>query len=286
MIHPHVCFGFDYDDESNTLIANDEVSNNGFFSTFTLLLTSIIEVYRKFDKRLPLIDGKNILLKLSKDKSKDMYHHFFEIDESIQINFDEEIPYFHPNIQHEIYLEENLKYLKPFFDRYFKLNKTLREKRDYLIQSYDVDHSKSISVIVRGTDKWTDRGGFITVGPTPYLILTENLVRDRPEHKVLLQVEQYSVLAQSQGRFNYIFFEETEYIHNMEIPLFSQEHPNKISWAEWYAAALWVHAHSDILITYTGNSALFLYLIRGNTKNLYQDISFTIPFDSFFVKDK
>jgi hypothetical protein len=62
---------------------------------------------------------------------------------------------------------------------------------------------------------------------------------------------------------------------------------DKLEWSENYVAALFLHSKSKYLITYTGNSAFFLYLSRGTTNNLYQEITFTNNnYDDFFSINK
>ncbi len=134
MIHSLILFGYDYDDKKNILIGRKDISEYGFFAPFTLLLTSIMTIYKKF-KRLPVdIDGKNILSNLNPNHNiPDMYHHFFNINKKIEINFDEELPVpATPNEHHTIYAEKNIKYFKPFFDRYFNLNENIQKKIEFL----------------------------------------------------------------------------------------------------------------------------------------------------------
>lgn len=285
MIHEHISFGYDYDDETNTLKANPEILGYGFFSTFTLLLTSIIQVYIQHNKKLPNIDGRNILWELNKNPEKDMYRHFFEIDPTVNMEFDYEVPAFNSDMHHHIYSEENLKYLKPFFDRYFKLNHHIEWKYKQLMNRYSVDSSRSISLIIRGTDKWTDFGGMTTLGPGAYIRMAELLVQKNPSCKVLLQTEHEEVKEFCTFKFPFTFFEETQTVQDARFPLFISHTGDKLDWAEWYVASLWVHARSRFVITYSGNSALFVYLARGTTENFYQEVSFKTPMQNYFVKN-
>jgi hypothetical protein len=222
---------------------------------------------------------------LNKDSQKDMYRHFFETDESIYVNFHDEIPEFGPNIHHDIYANENLQYLTPFFDRYFKLNHHLQWKLNQLVEKYSVDSSRSISLIIRGTDKWTDFGGMTTLGPNPYIRMGELLIAKNTSYRVLLQTEHDDIRAVCNHKFPYTFFEETLTAKNPSLPLFLSHDGDKLDWSEWYVAALWLHARSKYVVTYSGNSALFVYLARGTTENFYQEVSFKTPFENYFVKN-
>lgn len=66
MIYENILYGYDYDSEKNILIGREDIKDYGFFSTFTLLLTSIMVVHRKFGKTPDDIDGTNLLRKLKK----------------------------------------------------------------------------------------------------------------------------------------------------------------------------------------------------------------------------
>jgi len=284
MIHEHVSYGYDYNDETNTLTANPAIGHYGFFSTFTLLFTSIIATYKKFNK-LPQIDGRNILKHLNTDENKDMYRHFFETDESVQISFGDELKIYHPDIHQMIYADDDAKYFKPFFDRYFKLNHHINWKLNRLIEQYSVDSKNSISLIIRGSDKWTDFGGIATAGPGAFIRMAEKLVQENPGSKVLLQTEHDDIINFCRHKFPMSVFEETKTTTNPSVPIFLTNVENKLDWAEWYVAALWLHARSKYVITYSGNSALFVFLVRGSTQNLYQEIAFKKPIEDFFVKN-
>lgn len=286
MIHEHVLWGYDYDDSTNTLKGNPAVEGAGFFSTFTLLLTSIISVYKKFNK-LPNIDGSRLLNKLNPSQQiNDMYDHFFHINDDIIIPFtDEQTPSLSPDSHHTIYTNENLKYFIPFFERYFNINENILSKIEILKKKYDINNEKIISVVYRDTDKWTDFGGFNSVQPGPYINLTRLLLTDNPTYKVLIQSENDGVVAHFGNAFGSIFFTETLTSQTSVSPVFVHYNGNKIEWSEYYIASLWIHSKSEYLITYTGNSAFFLYLNRGTTKNLYQETTFQRNYNEFFIKE-
>ena len=98
-------------------------------------------VYKIFNRFPADIDGKDILSKLNLNHDiSDMYHHFFNINEKIEINFDEELPVpTTPEEHHTIYAEKNIKYFKPFFNRYFNLNNNIHNKIEFLKSKYNVN---------------------------------------------------------------------------------------------------------------------------------------------------
>jgi hypothetical protein len=291
MIHALILFdynyGYDYDDEKNILIGRKDISEYGFFATFTLLLISMMTVYKIF-KRFPAdIDGKDILSNLNLNHDiPDMYHHFFNINEKIGINFDEELPVpTTPSEHHTIYAEKNIKYFKPFFDRYFNLNENILNKIGFLKSKYNVNSDNSISIIYRDTDKWTDLGGFNYLCPAPYFRFATLIMEKNPDYKILIQTEDHGLKLFFQKYLKATFFDETLTSQTLVQPVFLEKIENKLEWAEYYMASLWIHSKSKYLISYTGNSSFFLYLNRGTTNNFFQEITFTKHIDEFFVKN-
>jgi hypothetical protein len=108
-----------------------------------------------------------------------MYHYFFNIDETIKIYFDEDIPVpFSPDDHHTIYSEKYIKYYKPFFDKYFNLNKNILSKKEELIKKYNINEDTCVSVIFRDSDKWIDFGGFNYVSAGAYFRKTKEIIKN------------------------------------------------------------------------------------------------------------
>jgi hypothetical protein len=259
MIHEQILFGYDYDDEKNILIARNHIKGYGFFSTFTLLITSIMKVYLDFKRTPDDIDGRNLLWNLDEDRDE----------------------------HHTIYTEDNIKYFKPFFDKYFNLNNNISYKVNYLKEKYNVNSENAISVIYRDTDKWTDFGGFNYISPGLYMRLVDRLKDENTDYQVMIQTENYDIKNFFGSKYRAVFFDETSLTGSTGNPmLFSYQKRNKLKWTEYYMASLWIHSQSKYLITYTGNSSFFLYLNRGTTKNMFQEITFTKKnLDDFFVNN-
>jgi hypothetical protein len=281
-------YGYNYDSEKNLLIAREEIRGYGFFSSFTLLITALMKTYRKF-KTLPDIDGKNLLRTLFKTSGVDGYRYFFHINEDVSINFEEEIPVPLTNDdQHTIYKEENAKYYHAFFQRYFNFNPNIKNKIHEIKTKYDIDFEKLIAIVYRSTDKWTDMGGFNHISPALYLRLARRLKEENQEFKTLIQSEKEAVKRIFHQSIPDSFsIEETLTTENDNAPLFLTLKENLIEWAEYYVASLYICSQAKHLVTYTGNSAFFMYLSRGNVQNMYQETTFTKndSFGDFFAKN-
>jgi hypothetical protein len=287
MIDENILYGYDYDVVNNTLIGRPDIKDYGFFSTFTLMLTSLMITYQKYKKTPTKIDGNNLLRKLKNDSDIDMYHHFFHIDEELEINFDNtEMPVpFGPDDQHTIYSEKYSKHYDVFFKKYFNVNQNIQDKIDELTKKYDVDLDNSISVIYRDSDKWTDMGGFNYISAGGYFRKCKEIFEsDGNRPKVLIQSENTGVIGIFNQAFGSTFFTETSLGNSSEIyPPIPIDNEKKLEWSEYYIASLWIHSKCKYVITYTGNSGFFVYLNRGTTKNLTQEITFTKNYDDFFV---
>jgi hypothetical protein len=287
MIIEHIGYGYDYDTEKNILIGKTEISNYGFFSTFTLLLTAIMITYKRFHKLPEDIDGTNLLRNLCRENGYDMYKHFFHINKESVIDLEYNMPVpFTNDDQHTVYEEKYTKYYCEFYKKYFNLNENVVNKINFMKEKYNIDSENTVSIVYRGTDKWTDFGGFNHISPGLYLRLAREIKENNPGIDVLIQSESSSV--------NRIFRESigakeisetlTSKIDGTPIFLYLQE--NKLEWAEYYVACVMLHSKSKILVTYTGNTSFFLYLNRGTTKNMYQEPTFkTNDNKEFFIHE-
>lgn len=275
MIHERIMYGYDYNTDNGELVGREDISNYGFFSTFTLLISAIMATYNQYGVLVKSIDGRNLLRNLNKDVSYDMYKHFFNINENIEIDFNSPMPVPLTNDdQHTVYKEEYVKFYCSFFKRYFNLNNNIKSKIDGLKLKYNFNPENTISVVYRSTDKWTDMGGFNHISPALYFKLAKELITKNPNLNIFIQSESKGVNRVFREGLNANFIEETLVSNNDDLPIFLTLEENKLQWSENYVAALFLHSNSKYLITYTGNSAFFLYLSRGTTNNLFQEITF------------
>jgi len=286
MIYENILYGYDYDSEKNILIGREDIRDYGFFSTFTLMITSLMVVYKNFKKTPISIDGKFLLRKLKQESNIDMYHYFFHIDESIEINFDEELPVpFSPDDQHTIYSEDYIKYYEPFFKKYFNINENIQNKITQLKEKYKINQENTISVIYRDSDKWTDMGGFNYISAGGYFRKCKEIIEsEEVRPTVVIQSENSGVIRTFHEAFGSVFFTETSLGNSSEIyPPIPINNDIKLEWSEYYIASLWILSKCKHVITYTGNSSFFVYLNRGTTKNFTQEITFTKNYNDFFV---
>lgn len=273
-------FGYYYYPEENKIESMDIIQDYGLFSTFTLLLSTITIVHRDYKVLPDKFDLSNALRKFKEDKSIDMYKVLFKIDESINIDNAEPMG---PDHHHEIYTDEKIKKLYPYVRRYFNLSDEVCEIKDKLIEKYNLKDKEFLSVIYRGTDQFTDRGGFISVNCSAYEKLAKDIISkiDPKNRNVLIQSEEPRVVSYFKGSLGAKFIEETNIgqIDNngAPVPLKDVE-----TWVKYYIASIYIHSKSKTLITYTGNSGFFTALFRGNMENVYQETTFKLNRKIFF----
>jgi hypothetical protein len=281
-----ISFGYDYDEESKVLIARPLIQDYGLFSTFCLLLSATTACHAKCGTVPDEINFGNSLSKFNnKENPIDLYKFLFKIDHSIEIPKEKE---FHvgPDNHHTLYTEKTIKGLSPFFKRYFSLNEETLNVKKALEAKYNIEDKNRLSVIYRASDKWTDFGGFLNMGPGAYYRLAWDLWHKHQDSgiKLLIQTEDMGVADWFCRSLHGSFITETKIgeTNSTTQPIPSE---NKDVWLRNFVASLYIHAESKILVTYSGNSGYFSALARGTSKDLYQEHSFTKNCKEFFFSD-
>jgi hypothetical protein len=284
MIHRDISFGYDYDVYNNILLPKNIISNYGLFSSFTLLLSSITHVHHNYNTTPNDIICHDFLLKFKeRDDNTNLYKFLFKIDDSVIIDESMKI-LIGPNDHHLIYDNNKIKKLAPYFKKYFSLNDETNNTKIKIEQKYNIKHNNRISVIYRGSDKWTDMGGFTQVGPNAYIQLTDEIFNRDKSLKVLIQSDEKRLINFYNSKFNSVFIDETDI---GEIGYNEDPTPKKDKkiWLRDYVSSIFIHGESKHLITYTGNSGFFSVLHRGNTENVHQEISFLKNYKEFFLNN-
>lgn len=282
-----ISFGYDYDESGLTLIAKELIQDYGLFSTFCLLLSATTACQHKCGSVPDKIIFGNSLRKFNTPENPiDLYDLLFGIDHNVKISSEND---FHvgPDNHHTLYNHQTITGLQPFFKRYFSLNKDMLNLKSNIESNYNIEDSNRLSVIYRGSDKWTDFGGFISVGPAAYYRLAHEIFHQHQDSgiKVLIQTEDSGIADWFCRSLNGTFINETQIGHT-ESTLQPLPLKDKHNWLRHYVASLYIHAQSKFLITYTGNSGYFTALSRGNDINLFQDYTFTKNCRDFFTSNE
>lgn len=271
-------YGYEYNKNTNTLIAKPIISGYGLFSTVTLLASAASIANAKYNTMPDKIDVSNTLSKFKDSENSDVFKKVFEINKDISTKPNA----FGPNVHHTIYNKSLLSLVGPYFKYYASPTPTVKDAICELKEKYDLYDTNRISVIYRGSDKWTDMGNFIDAGPGAYVHKTRKLFPDCKN--VLIQSEEKDVCKYFKQTFKAKFISETD-IGNTG--LLQQPIPeiDKEKWLIYFIAALWIHAESKYLVTYTGNSGFFVSAIRESQENLYQEQLFNLGIDEVFYNE-
>ena len=145
--------------------------------------------------------------------------------------------------------------------------------REKLINKYNIEFDKVIAVHIRGTDKEKE----ISLNPVSVFIEEINKqVINFPNHKILLQTDDIKV----QDYLNVYYKEKIFYFSEIEpskskIGSHNLSKKDPILFTQTYLAAVLILSESEILITHTGNGALWEFIIRNkfnlsNENSIYQ----------------
>jgi hypothetical protein len=155
----------------------------------------------------------------------------------------------------------------------FSVSKEVYLIREKLINKYNIEFDKVIAVHIRGTDKEKE----ISLNPVSVFIDAINKqVIKFPNHKILLQTDDIKV----QDYLNVYFKEKIFYFSEIEpskskIGSHNLSKKDPILFTQTYLATVLILSESEILITHTGNGALWEFIIRNkfnlsNENSIYQ----------------
>ena len=277
MIVENIGYGYDYDIDGNTIIARDNIANYGLFSTFTLLLSAISKAHVKYDILLENLEISKVLKKFKSDESQDLYSMLFKQDKKVHVPKLQ----FGPNVHHDRYDEALINKVSPYIDRYLSPTDYILENKEQLVDKYELKTNDRISVIYRGSDKWTDMGGFIAVNPAAYIKAVQHIKQTHNVESSIIQSEESEVCKFFKQRFKSAYITETAIGPTTRTgqPIPTE---NKIEWLMNFISALYIHADSKYLVTYTGNTGFFITMLRKTPINVMQEKSHTFNIDNIF----
>lgn len=247
--------------------------NAGFFSNCTVTLWGIVELYRKY-KILPRRIDFSKAFSLYKDQrdSKeevDLYPFLFQTRtlNSVKLN-----RYVDGLDHHGIYKLIDFSSYSLLIRKYFELSDNTLKVQNTLLKKYDIDLSRTISVIYRGTDKGTE---VKLANPELYLDKTRELLSLYPDHKVIIQTDDLSVrnyFANQLGKKCFYFREMPvtpgkTVIHDLGEEILKMR---RSQFGELLLAVTNLLSKSHYIVNHTGNMALWVCLFRGNSTNVIQ----------------
>ena len=256
------------------LLAHPEVNelyclwNCGFYSCETQVFNSLLILLRH-GLTPDRIDYSLGYRHFKKDPEKDIYPDFHQIDSSQSLDFYTEVELPDSNkCQFGLY---NFNVYNQIISRFFGPSNIVKERKDFLIEKYNIDFSKTISVLYRGTDKGTE---LTLASPQDYMTVVKNILKEHPDFRVLIQTDQTQVIQYFHNELGdkVFWFDETPSTSTSRViwSLIEDSGRDAIDWSQWFDAALRCTSDCEYAINHTGNVGFWLNLYRGNTDNVYQ----------------
>ena len=256
------------------LLAHPEVNelyclwNCGFYSCETQVFNSLLILLRH-GLAPDRIDYSLGYRHFKKDPEKDIYPDFHQIDSNQSLDFYTEVELPDSNkCQFGLY---NFNVYNQIISRFFGPSNIVKERKDFLIEKYNIDFSKTISVLYRGTDKGTE---LTLASPQDYMTVVKNILKEHPDFRVLIQTDQTQVIKYFHNELGdkVFWFNETPSTSTSRViwSLMEDSGRDSIDWSQWFDAALRCTSDCEYAINHTGNVGFWLNLYRGNTDNVYQ----------------
>lgn len=203
------------------------------------------------------------------DPERDIFPDFYKIDTSVPVQLLKTVTLPDENKkQFDLY---DFEYYNPVVRRFFGPSDLVAERKNQLLNNYQINPSETIAVLYRGTDKYTE----VRLGsPQAYLQAVQQLLQQTNAKKVLVQTDQTQVLdffKQELGDM-VVHFDETPTTSGQEAmnTVMENEGNDTMDWMQWFDAALRVVSDCAFVVNHTGNCGLWMNLYRGNTTNVFQ----------------
>lgn len=248
-------------DEEGTFYLNHD---GGFFSNCSVTLFEIAQAKQMTTR----VDASNSFSWLKTSVTEDVWGKFFTLPILRQPS---SYGYWGETLlHHNRYSMLNFRIIEPLLNAYFHPSDLVVSRQSDLINNYEIDLSKLLTVNYRGTDKAQE------ITPTPvekWIALTKTkLSRLNPATRVLIQTDQKQVRDQFIEEFKgrAFFFEELPVTVSTTVIHETLDIDKRENFAIDFFAATLVVANSHSVITHTGNVAFWTALFRGNTFELIQ----------------
>ena len=262
-----------YSPKNKTLYGSRQDRYNGFFSILTVYFWAIVELYNQ-KMRPKNIDFSDefIAYKRQNDiqNQLDVYSCYFNGDANKDIEGIEEGITLTKHDHHGIYKNYDFVHYNLLVQRYFTLSDRVLEIQDFLIEKYQIDFSKTIAVCYRGTDKFVE----VTLAdPQLYLQMAEELLKEDPDRRILIQTDQEQVRDLFVDRFkNKCFFLEEMPATKGDIAIHANTSLalDRLEFGEMLLATTHLLSRCDLVVNHTGNMAAWICLFRGNAEGIFQ----------------
>ena len=243
----------------------------GFYANCSMALLALIQLANRgiVPDRILMDEEWDCVCSRKEKGSIDLYPLLFkdEINQCIPLHAD--VPLFD---SHGRYGWLGAERYVPFLRRWFKPTDEAFRLRDSILAANKIDVSKTIAVVYRGTDKNRE---VVLANPDDYIAITRKLLKEKPDHRILIQTDQTQVRDKFLNCFGQACFFLPELpsttsgtpIHSLPIDELGMD---KLNYSLILQAVMLILSQCNLVVNHTGNMALWIILYRGSSHNTFQ----------------
>jgi hypothetical protein len=245
--------------------------SSGFFSCCTIRLRSIIYYYTQTGK-FPVVDSSLQWVDYKDNNNEDVTNYFFKTTGiEKEINFSEFSE--SGGDQFNDYSKINYQDVNFFVEKYFSPSDEVLKIKNDIINSYNIDVDKTISVCYRGNDKVNE-----TKIPSYDEILLKIIeIKSRyPTHRLLIQSDEIEFCDFILDKFpDSLIIKETKKINKTTTNLVGNVQRStpvgeRVRTAQTFLAVMYLMSETSYVIMNSGNVGLWICYFRGNSNNISQ----------------
>jgi len=246
--------------------------HGGIFSNSNVILSKIIDFFNKYQYLPSKIETQKAFTIYKINDNDDIYKEVF-LDDKTEIKYNEEVKFNNEGYENQFsnYKLLNFNTIIPIFNKYFKLNNTILNNVEYLINKYNLNLQDELcGVFYRGNDKVLE-----TQKPTynEVILKAKELKETNSKIKFVIQTDEKEFLYAFLSVFpDSLYFNEMYVINNKpdsNVVKFLNN-KNKKAHVINFVSIIYLFSKLKYLITTSGNCELFIILYRNNAKNLHQ----------------
>jgi hypothetical protein len=236
--------------------------NAGFYSCYTIRLENIVEYFNK-NKKLPLkVNSSNQFKEYKINKSEDYTNKYIKINDSININYINDIRVTNENREQQFsnYKNLNFEHVKPFIEKYFSPSDEILNLVSIFEKKYNLDYENIIACYYRGTDKKKET---ILCDYNSFIDKAKQIKNNNMDAKFLIVTDEINLINLFKETFSdTIVF--TELIDNMK---------RSFIHSQIMLTSVLIMSKAKHIICTSSNVAMWTILFRGNANNLHQFLS-------------
>lgn len=173
---------------------------------------------------------------------------------------------------HGLYRFIDFARLNPVIAAYFQPSAAAQDLAHHLQRKYGIDLHKTIAVVYRGTDKGIE---VQLADPQAYLRATQALLARHPDHRVLIQTDEWAVqqlFLQTLGERCFALDEMPVSRDGMVVHCLDDQalRMDRSQFGVLLVAVTHLLSQAAFIVNHTGNMALWIALYRGHARGLLQ----------------